>query len=111
MTMPYTKEDAALQAGLAALQEHVSAMIRAGQTAYRIRDDIRSGYIAESSALFQLKLDSWIENYNLVMRKFDALGESTASVDNILNQAEDDAGMHGANWDTDAQINDVLSGR
>jgi hypothetical protein len=110
MTSPIlNKVDAAVQTAIGALDDHVAAMITAGETAYRIQQEIRSGYVADSSRIFQGRVDAWIGSYNEVMRKFQALGDNTAWVNTLLDQAEDEAGVHGASWHTDDEIYAALA--
>ncbi|MDG4771192.1 hypothetical protein [Solwaraspora sp. WMMD792] len=105
----FNKEDAGFATAIAALDDHVSSMIVAGQTAYRIQGEIRATYQAGSSSVFQAKLDEWISAYNNVMIKFQDLGEKTGFVGQIIDSGEDSAGVTGASWDTDDGIYDILA--
>ena len=109
MTTPtFNKDDSATRAGLMALETHVTAMMQAGQTAYSIRGNISSGYVAGSSDIFTRNVDAWISNYNAVMKKFQELGYKVGAVSNLIDSAEEDAGLAGASWGSDSQIYDAL---
>jgi hypothetical protein len=105
----FNKEDAGFAAAIAALDDHVSSMIVAGQTAYRIQGEIRVTYQAGSSSVFQAKIDDWISAYNNVMIKFQDLGEKTSFVGQIIDAGENDAGVAGASWDSNDGIYDILA--
>ncbi|WP_326553454.1 hypothetical protein [Micromonospora sp. NBC_01813] len=109
MSGNFNKEDAGFVAALAALEDHVSGMIVAGQTAYRIQGEVRAAYQAGSSSVFQAKIDEWIIAYNNVMIKFQDLGEKTGVVGQAIDAGEQDAGVTGANWDTNDGIYDILA--
>jgi hypothetical protein len=105
----YTVDGGSIQSGIAALQDHVANMIRAGQTAYRIKGELAAAYIADSSSIFQSRVDNWIENYNNVMTKFQGLADSTTQVNQIMDQGEDEAGVHGASWHGSDEIYQALA--
>ncbi|MDG4765983.1 hypothetical protein O7632_18020 [Solwaraspora sp. WMMD406] len=105
----FNKEDAGFQTAIAALDDHVTNMINAGRTAYRIQSEIRGSYQAGSSSVFQAKLDEWINAYNTVMIKFQDLGEKTGFVGQVIDSGEQDAGVTGASWDTNDGIYDILA--
>lgn len=94
----YSKSDAGMQQLITSLENHVSAMTQAGQTAERINEEIAAGYIADSSSLFQSKVQNWLENYRTVMQKFQKLADDSSQVNQVMNTAEQDAGALGGSW-------------
>lgn len=94
----YSKSDAGMRVLLQSLESHVAGMIQAGQTAERINQEIAAGYIADSSRVFQQKVQNWIEAYRTVMQKFQKLADDSSQVNQVLNTAEQDAGATGGNW-------------
>ncbi|MFF8430648.1 hypothetical protein ACF07Y_37020 [Streptomyces sp. NPDC016566] len=93
-----SQQDAAMQQGIASLEHHVVAMMQAGQTAERINDELRQGYIAGSSTTFQQKVQEWVDNYQAVMRQFEKLASGSSGVKQTLDAAEEEAHMQGGNW-------------
>jgi hypothetical protein len=87
-----------MQVILQSLESHVSAMMKAGQTAERINEEIRAGYIAGSSTAFQGKVQQWVEEYKTVMQKFQQLADDSTQVNQVLNAGEQEAGIVGGNW-------------
>jgi hypothetical protein len=94
----FSKSDAGMQQLILSLESHVSAMIQAGQTAERINEEVAAGYIADSSKVFQTKVQDWVDAYKNVMRKFQKLADDSSQVNQIINSAEHDAGATGGNW-------------
>ena len=93
MTSPnlYSKSDPEMQQALTALQGHVEAMSRAANRVLSIVQEIATSYVAGSSMVFQNKMTDWIEQYNKVMQAFQTLGDDTAAVNQVINNAEEDA--------------------
>jgi len=94
----YSKTDGGMQQLTGSLQNHVSAMMQAGQTAERINGEIAAGYVADSSRVFQRKVQEWVDAYKVVMQKFQKLSDDSVQVNQVLNNAEQQAGMMGGNW-------------
>lgn len=93
-----SKDDGGIAAGLAAMQTHIESMLKAGAVAEGINHQIASGYRASSSTLFQSKVQDWIAQYRGVMNSFQHLADSTTAVNNMFNQAEEEAGVSGGSW-------------
>jgi hypothetical protein len=94
----YSKTDQGMQVLLQSLEDHVSAMMQAGQTAERINEEIQAGYVAGSSTTFQGKVQQWVDEYKQVMQKFQQLASDSSQVNQVLNAGEQEAGMVGGNW-------------
>lgn len=94
----YAKDDAAMASGIAAMEQHVESMMRAGNVAERINEEIAAGYIAGSSTVFQSKVQDWVDQYRAIMQSFQQLAENSTTVNTIINQAEQDTQMLGGNW-------------
>jgi hypothetical protein len=93
MTSPdvYSKTDDGMQKALTALEGHVEAMIRAAHQVESIRQTIATVYVAGSSAIFQQKMDDWTAQYNRVTQQFQTLGSDSSQVNQVINNAEEDA--------------------
>jgi methyl-accepting chemotaxis protein len=94
----YSKSDAGMQQLIASLEQHVSAMIQAGHTAEQINQEVGAGYIADSSRVFQQKVQNWVDSYHTVMQKFQKLADDSTQVNQVMNTAEADAGAAGGGW-------------
>ncbi|MFI9005903.1 hypothetical protein ACIGNX_01560 [Actinosynnema sp. NPDC053489] len=89
-TPDYSKSSQGMQSGIAALEDHVAAMITSANNVVAISDEIATAYVAGSSTVYRHKMHEWIENYNNVMRKFEALRDNSSTVDRIIDEAEDE---------------------
>lgn len=94
----FSKTDSGMSQLQLALEDHVTKMIQAGQTAERINEEIAAGYVADSSKVFQSKVQNWVDYYRAVMTKFQNLADGVSQVNQVLNRAEEDAHVMGGNW-------------
>ncbi|WP_157535819.1 hypothetical protein [Kitasatospora mediocidica] len=104
------KDDAAIQSALTGLDTKISEMMTSALTVERINAEINAGYISGASAKFQQNIEDWISRYKVVMNAFEKLMESTSGANQVLNQAEEEAGLIGGNWGASDPVFKALSG-
>ncbi|MDH6133263.1 uncharacterized protein YukE [Kitasatospora sp. MAA4] len=104
------KDDAAIQQALMGLDTKISEMMTSALTVERINAEINAGYISGASTKFQQNIEDWISRYKTVMNAFQKLSESTAGANQVLNKAEDEAGLIGGNWGASDPVFQALSG-
>jgi uncharacterized protein YukE len=101
--------DPAVQTALQSLDQQVANMVRAGETAERINEELARGYVADSSSVFQQKVQAWCEHYQTIMKAYQQLTDATSGTRQTLTQAEDEAQQIGGNWGGD-NVYSVMSG-
>jgi uncharacterized protein YukE len=85
------KDDAAVQRAVAALDQHVGTMTNSYNTASRIKDEIRAGYVASSSTAFQTQVENWLAKCAAVRNMFQTLGEDLHGASNVISQSDEQA--------------------
>ncbi|WP_328330771.1 MULTISPECIES: hypothetical protein [unclassified Streptomyces] len=95
----FNRQQADIDKARTALENHVATMARAGATVSAIHDDVRMSYVADSSSIFSSKLQQWMQSYNDIKGKVDALHSSLMAADTIHNSSEMDAAQYASAWD------------
>jgi flagellar hook-associated protein FlgK len=102
-------DDGAVRTILSSLQAHTAWMNNVQQNVNQIHDDVRAHYVADSSTIFQGKIQEWISAYQGVQKACNDLHDALTQATGQIHKGVSDAVHVGSGWSPSSSYYDTLT--